>query len=228
MAVLWHASTLAGCEQFLHLQRGGRWIGVMSSLGSDLVVCGPLCEHVTKETQSVLGQVTGSATQVQGLPPSIFSTGINLLIAPPARLLRTLLAKTERSFRRSSAASVRDKSKWGEERGMETQNFVSARLLKPVSQFVCTLGSEHTLVQGIVCIGLEEKVLKADHYRVEIEHRLPVFAKDVEANVTVQIDVWVIDLSVSDQDTQISANYTIRGEYTVTDEEAGRLRCSVI
>lgn len=80
---------------------------------------------------------------------------------------------------------------------MKTQNFVSARLLKPVSQFVCTLESEHTLVQRIVRIGLEEKVLKADHDRVEIEHRLPVFAKDVEANVTVQIDVWVIDLSVS-------------------------------
>lgn len=42
-----------------------------------------------------------------------------------------------------------------------------------------------TLVERVVCVGLEEEVLEAHHDAVEVEHGLPVFAQDVEAYVAL-------------------------------------------
>lgn len=52
----------------------------------------------------------------------------------------------------------------------------------------------HTLVQRIVRIGFEEEVLQADHYRVEVEYGLPVFSKNVQADISLQVDIRVVDL----------------------------------
>ena len=51
-----------------------------------------------------------------------------------------------------------------------------------------------TLVQWIICVGLEEEVLEANHYRVEVEDGLPVLSENVEAHVSLEVDVRVVDL----------------------------------
>ena len=50
------------------------------------------------------------------------------------------------------------------------------------------------LVQRVASVGLEEEELQADNDGVEVEHRLPVFAQDVEADVTLEVNVGVVDL----------------------------------
>lgn len=105
-------------------------------------------------------------------------------MAPPARLLRTLLAKTERSFRRSSAASV------------FARRMQSKDLRCSVYCYCCrtSLRVGRTFVERIIGIRLEEQVLQADHDRVEVEDGLPIFAEDVEADIAFQVDVRVVDL----------------------------------
>lgn len=50
------------------------------------------------------------------------------------------------------------------------------------------------LVQRITRIRLEEQELQANNHRVQVEHRLPVLAQDVQAHVALEIDVRVVDL----------------------------------
>ena len=51
-----------------------------------------------------------------------------------------------------------------------------------------------TLVQRIVRIRFEEEVLQSNHHRIQVEHRFPVFSKDVQTNVALKVDIWVVDL----------------------------------
>ena len=51
-----------------------------------------------------------------------------------------------------------------------------------------------TLVQGIVRIWFEEEVLQSNHHRIQVEHRFPVFSKDVQTNVALEVDIWMINL----------------------------------
>ena len=53
---------------------------------------------------------------------------------------------------------------------------------------------EFTLVQRIVCIRFEEKVLQSNHHRIKVKHGFPVFSKDVQTNVTLEVDIWMVDL----------------------------------
>lgn len=50
------------------------------------------------------------------------------------------------------------------------------------------------LVQRIAGIGLEEQELQTDDDSVQIEHWLPVLAQDVQAHVSLEVDVGVVDL----------------------------------
>ena len=58
-----------------------------------------------------------------------------------------------------------------------------------------------TFVQRIVCVWLQEEVLQADHDRVEVQNWLPVLTEDVQANVALQINVWMINLEVGESVT---------------------------
>ena len=51
-----------------------------------------------------------------------------------------------------------------------------------------------TFVERVVCVRLEEEILEADHYGVEVEDGLPVLSEDVKADVPFEVDVWVVDL----------------------------------
>lgn len=50
------------------------------------------------------------------------------------------------------------------------------------------------LVQRVAGVGLEEEELQADDDGIEVQHGLPVFAQDVEADVALEVDVGVVDL----------------------------------
>lgn len=52
-----------------------------------------------------------------------------------------------------------------------------------------------TFVQGIICVWLQEEILQTDHHGVEVKDRFPILAEDVQANIALQVHVWVIDLS---------------------------------
>lgn len=49
------------------------------------------------------------------------------------------------------------------------------------------------LVERIVWIGLIEQVDQAIYYGVDVEHRLPVLAQDVKADIAFKVDVRVKD-----------------------------------
>lgn len=51
-----------------------------------------------------------------------------------------------------------------------------------------------TLVQRIVRIRFEEEVLQSNHHRIQVEHGFPVFSKDVQTNIALEVDIWVVDL----------------------------------
>ena len=51
-----------------------------------------------------------------------------------------------------------------------------------------------TLVQRIIGIRLEEEVLQPDHDGVQVEHRLPVFSQDVQADVPIEVNIRMVDL----------------------------------
>lgn len=56
--------------------------------------------------------------------------------------------------------------------------------------------AKHTFIERIVCVGLEEEVLEANHHRVEVQHGFPVFTKYIEANIAFQVDIWMINLYI--------------------------------
>ena len=53
---------------------------------------------------------------------------------------------------------------------------------------------EFTLVQRIVRIRFEEEVLQSNHHRIQVEHGLPVFSKDVQTNIALEVDIRMVDL----------------------------------
>lgn len=52
-----------------------------------------------------------------------------------------------------------------------------------------------TLVQRVVRVGFQEEVLQTDHDRVQVEHGFPVLAQDVEAHVSLEVDIRVVNLT---------------------------------
>jgi len=57
--------------------------------------------------------------------------------------------------------------------------------------------SRSLLIQGVFRVGLQEEVLEAVHNGVDGEDGFPVLAKNVEAHVSLQINVRVINLSLT-------------------------------
>ncbi len=53
------------------------------------------------------------------------------------------------------------------------------------------------MVQGIIRVGVIEQEVKSKGYCVQVEYRLPVSSENVQAHITLHIDVRVIDLSVA-------------------------------
>lgn len=51
-----------------------------------------------------------------------------------------------------------------------------------------------TFVEWIIGIRLQEEILQSDHDGVEVENRLPVFSQNVQAHVSLEINVGVVDL----------------------------------
>jgi hypothetical protein len=49
-------------------------------------------------------------------------------------------------------------------------------------------------IQRVARVWLEEQELQPDHHRVQVEHRLPVLAQDVQAHVAFKVDVRMVDL----------------------------------
>ena len=52
-------------------------------------------------------------------------------------------------------------------------------------------------IQRIICVGLCEKVLQGAGYLGQINTRSPVFSKDIKANASLIVDVWMKYLSIS-------------------------------
>jgi hypothetical protein len=53
---------------------------------------------------------------------------------------------------------------------------------------------KRTLVERVIGVRFEEQVLQSDHDGVEVENGFPVFAKDVQAHVALEVEVRVVDL----------------------------------
>lgn len=49
-------------------------------------------------------------------------------------------------------------------------------------------------VERVVCVWLQEEILETDHDRVEVQDGLPVLAENVQADIALEIDIWMIDL----------------------------------
>jgi hypothetical protein len=67
-------------------------------------------------------------------------------------------------------------------------------LMSKVVRFGTTRAQRLTFVQRIVCVRLQEKILNTDHDCVEVEYRFPIFSQNVEADVSRQIQIGVVDL----------------------------------
>ena len=129
---------------------------------------------------------------------------------PPRIDVRTFCANRERFSRRSLAASVQGREMVSIglacERGWRRQSgqWLGGCGGEPVkekydegSREVGTGGErERTLIQRIVGVGLEEEVLQSDHDGIEVEDGLPVLAQDVQAHVSFEVEVRVVDLRV--------------------------------
>jgi len=50
------------------------------------------------------------------------------------------------------------------------------------------------LVKRIVRVRLKEQVLQADHHGIEVQHRLPVLPEDIQADISLQVYIWVVNL----------------------------------
>lgn len=60
----------------------------------------------------------------------------------------------------------------------------------------CIVFDKHVgsvLIQWIVGVGLQEEKVQPKQYRVERQHRGPVFPQDVKAYISFQIDVWMVN-----------------------------------
>ena len=68
-------------------------------------------------------------------------------------------------------------------------------------------GCRRTFVQGIVGVWFKEEVLQSDHDGVQVQNWLPVFSEDVQADVALKINVWVVNLGVG-----AAIQTTIEGE----------------
>jgi hypothetical protein len=54
---------------------------------------------------------------------------------------------------------------------------------------------KRTLVKRIICIRLKEQVLQANHHGIEVQHWLPVLSENIQANISLQINIWVVNLT---------------------------------
>jgi len=54
------------------------------------------------------------------------------------------------------------------------------------------------LIQRIICVWLQEQILKSDHDRIKVENWFPVLAENIQADITLQVNVWVVDLRTRD------------------------------
>ena len=52
----------------------------------------------------------------------------------------------------------------------------------------------HTLIQWVIRIRFKEQILKSDHNGVQVQNWLPVFSEDVQANISLEIYVGVVNL----------------------------------
>ena len=68
-------------------------------------------------------------------------------------------------------------------------------LLKYPSVTLQDLG--RLLVKRIFRVGLEEEVLQSVNDGIDGQNRLPILAEDVQANVSFEINVWVVDLRLT-------------------------------
>jgi hypothetical protein len=55
--------------------------------------------------------------------------------------------------------------------------------------------AEQTFVKRVVRVRLQEQILQADHHGVEVQDRFPVLTKDVQTDIALQVDVWVVYLA---------------------------------
>lgn len=108
----------------------------------------------------------------------VTSSNVSFLTRPPRIAVFTLDTKRLRSRRRSSAASRR------EIRGQQLPKRVMDRTRL------------HTFVQWIVRIWLKEQILQADHDRVEVEDGLPVLSENVQAHISLEVDIRVVYLHI--------------------------------
>ena len=72
----------------------------------------------------------------------------------------------------------------------------SAASVKKGLAKITKIRMELTLVQRIVRIRFEEEVLQSNHHRIQVEHGFPVFSKDVQTNVALEVDIWMVDLKI--------------------------------
>lgn len=64
-----------------------------------------------------------------------------------------------------------------------------------------------TFVEWIVGVGLQEQVLESDHDGVQVEDWFPIFSENIEADVSFQIEIRVVDL----RHTIVSFDWPVMG-----------------
>ena len=53
------------------------------------------------------------------------------------------------------------------------------------------------VIQRIIWVWLQKQEVEAHNNCVEVEHWLPIGSQNVQTHITLHVDVWVIDLSVT-------------------------------
>ena len=53
---------------------------------------------------------------------------------------------------------------------------------------------ERAFVQWIIRVWFQEEVLQANHDRRQVQHRVPIFSKDIQTNISFEIDIGMIYL----------------------------------
>jgi len=69
-----------------------------------------------------------------------------------------------------------------------------------------------SLVQRITRVRLEEQKLQAHDDGVQVEHGLPIFAQNVEADLALEIDVGVVDLLLAEDFGRVVREILVDGE----------------
>jgi hypothetical protein len=67
--------------------------------------------------------------------------------------------------------------------------------IPPELLWVISEDSRSIMVQGILVIGLNEKKVQTIYNGIDIQDRLPVFTQDIQADISVQVNIRVINLS---------------------------------